>query len=194
MENTEAREVGRVENQETGLSFVESVSAHGSARIQCTGLNVKPHNGYDPLVRIWHNLRKYAQVVQNADAVLNVVRTDDGEIVCNFYLNYGHCPIVNGIKCAEIYSARFVDVFSMQASHFEQCIEVFLEHPLGNKAYMAYTSSHDYASFEELDDVIDQFMVALGIRPPKKPKKVRKEKKGKKTGKVQKTRKVSIDE
>lgn len=187
LENTAAeKEVGKVQKT-TGLSFVETVNTNGSAciYIRCTGISIPTYGGYDPLIRAWHILRQYSQIIKNADAVLIVNRISDEEIVCRFYLNYGRCPVIEGMKCIELYSMRFADIFALQASYFEECIEIFLEHPLGYKAYVAYADAHPYATFEEFNDVIDRFMIAIGIRPPRKQKKDKKQKKRKKTKKVE---------
>ena len=135
-----------------------------------------PHDGYDPVGKIWASVRKRIFERYRVDVVGLFTYNEEKEITTgSFCLNYSILER-NGVN-ERVYVSRFKDTFQMQMTLFEDVIIAFIDDPIGLTAYQDLL--YQGATQKQLDKGVNAFLRSINVRTEKDQRRAEKRTKNK---------------
>lgn len=158
----------------TKISFSERIS-NGIGLLTITGIVFPRHSDFDPLGKMWGNVRRLLHKQSGIDSTL--LSTYDNEqnlITCNFLLNTAVLKDFSNDSLTA-YQEKFEQNFHKQMAFFEGVLIKFLKDKhYGYARYLelATDESLDAKAYSEaIDAMFDAFLISVKVKKPKKPKK-----------------------
>ena len=137
------------------------------------GLDLPYNPKFNPMDKIWSSLRK--RIAEEHDIqITGVFRKDiKGEIVGAFMLNMATIDECN----FEMLQSKFRDLFQIMMVRFESILETWVMNDNGFAAYKAYVEDAAYPESQRCNEILDEFLISIGVKTSKDLKEREKKKK-----------------